>query len=296
VRIALASIEWFPPGLPELELLGAALRERGASVTIESWDDRDVDWPAFDLVVIRTTWDYTWRHDEFLAWADSVGERLHNRPAVVRWNSDKHYLGDLAAVGIPVVGTTYVEPGDPLPDLDGEVVVKPAVSAGARDTGRFGPGTHEAARDLLRALGAQGRSALVQPYLATVDTAGETGIVLVDGRPSHALRKHAVLAADEIAPIRDEPLAAAEAMYDPELVKADQARDDELALAAEIVGELERRFGEVPLYARVDLVQDPAGSPVLLELEAVEPNLYHEQAPHSAGVLADAIVRRITSQ
>jgi hypothetical protein len=293
VRVALASIEWLPPGFTELELLTAALEEQGVSVAVEPWDAQRVDWQAFDLVVVRATWDYTWRYEEFLAWADSVGERLHNQPALVRWNADKRYMGDLAEAGIPVVATTYVEPGDPLPELDGEVVVKPAISAGARDTGRFGPSAHQAARALLHTMATQGRTALVQPYLSAVDTAGETAIVLVDGRPSHALRKHAVLAADEVAPTRDDPLGGAEAMYDPELVKADRASDEELALAADVVAEIGRRFGEVPLYARVDVVQGPAGSPVLLELEAVEPNLYHEQAPHSAGVLADAIVRRV---
>jgi len=221
-----------------------------------------------------------------------VGERLHNRAALVRWNVDKHYLGDLAAAGIPVVETKYVEPGDPLPELRGEVVVKPAVSAGGRDTGRFGPAAHQAAHDLLHALAAQGRTAMVQPYASAIDTSGETGIVLVDGRLSHVLRKDAVLAADEIAPTRDDALGAAEVMYGPDLVKPGRASDGELAVAAKVVGEIERRFGEVPLYARADLVRGPDGAPLLLELEAVEPSLYHDQAPGSAAVFADAIVRR----
>jgi hypothetical protein len=292
VQVALASVEWLPSEVSELEILEAALRERGASASIEAWDDPQVDWQGFDIVVIRSTWDYTWRLDEFLAWVDAVGDRLHNRAALVRWNVDKRYLGDLAAAGIPVVETTFVEPGDPRPDLRGEVVVKPAVSAGGRDTGRFGPGAYEVAYDLLDALAAQGRTAMVQPYLSAVDTTGETSIVLIDGRPSHALRKDAVLAADEIAPTRDDELGAAEVMYGPDLVKASRASDEESAVAAKVMAEIERRFGEVPLYARVDLVRAPTGAPLLLELEAVEPGLYHAQAPGSAGVFADAILRR----
>ena len=144
----------------------------------------------------------------------------------------------------------------------------------------------------MKALAAQGRSAMVQPYVSAVDTRGEIGVVVVDGSVSHVLRKDAVLAADEVAPTRDDPLGAAEAMYDPDLVKAGQASDDELALATKVVEEIERRFGEVPLYARVDLVRDATGSPVLLELEAVEPGLYHDQAPGSADTFADAILRR----
>jgi hypothetical protein len=292
VHVALASVDWLPSEFTELDILEAALRERGAAVSIVSWDDQRADWRRFDLVVIRATWDYTWRFDDFLAWADAVGERLHNRPALVRWNADKRYLADLAAAGIPVVDTTYVEPGDPRPDLHGEVVVKPAVSAGARDTGRFGPGTHDAAHELLDALAAQGRTALVQPYLSSVDSVGETAVVLVDGQPSHVLRKDVVLAPDEIAPTRDDALGAAEAMYDPDLVKAGRASREELAVAGQVVAEIERRFGEVPLYARVDLVRGPGGSPLLLELEAVEPAFYLDQAPQAAGVFADAILRR----
>ena len=292
VRVALASIAWLPPEFSQLAMLEAALVERGAAVAIAAWDDATVDWEAFDLVVIRTTWDYTWRYDEFLAWADAVGDRLHNPPALVRWNADKRYMADLDAAGIPVVATTFVEPGDAPPHLEGEVVVKPAVSAGGRDTGRFGPGAHDAAHRLLRMLADRGRTAMVQPYQSDVDRTGETGIVVIDGRPSHALRKRAVLRADEVAPTRDDPLGAAEAMYDPELVTPAEASADELALAAKVVADLERRFGDVPLYARVDLVRQPGGIPVVLELEAVEPSLYHDQAPGSAGVFADAIVRR----
>jgi hypothetical protein len=292
MQVALAAVAWVPPEVSELEVLQAALRERGATATTEAWDDDRVDWARFDAVVIRATWDYPQHVDRFLAWADAVGDRLHNPAPLVRWNADKRYLGDLAAAGIPVVATSYVAPGDPLPDLAGEVVVKPTVSAGGRDTGRFGPGAHEAARDLLRALAAQGRTAMVQPYLPAVDSVGETAVVVVDGQVSHALHKRAVLAADEVAPTRDDALGAAEAMYDPDLVTAGHADPGELALAARVVDEVERRFGAVPLYARVDMIRSPDGSPVLLELEAVEPAFYHDAAPGSAATFADAIVRR----
>lgn len=292
VHVAIASSAGFPAEFPELRLLVAALREHDVSASVAAWDDPEVDWSAFDMVVIRATWDYPGREDEFLAWVDALGERVHNRPAVVRWNADKQYLRDLAAAGLPVIDTLYVAPGDPVPRLRGEVVVKPTVSAGARDTGRFGPGAHPAARALIQALSEKGRTAMVQPYLAAVDSVGETAVVLIDGAVSHVLHKRAVLAPDEIAPTRDDELGAAEAMYDPDLVKAHTATEQELALADAVAAELVRRFGEVPLYARVDMVPGPDGSPVLLELEAVEPSLYHDQAPHSATTLAHAIKRR----
>ncbi|MCZ9342309.1 hypothetical protein NGM37_31580, partial [Streptomyces sp. TRM76130] len=86
----------------DLPVLEGALREAGADASVAAWDDPEVDWDGFDLVLIRSTWDYSWRADEFLAWAERV-PRLANPAAVVRWNADKRYLGDLADAGVPVV-------------------------------------------------------------------------------------------------------------------------------------------------------------------------------------------------
>jgi glutathione synthase/RimK-type ligase-like ATP-grasp enzyme len=257
------------------------------------WDERAADWDAFGLVVIRSTWNYTHKRDEFVAWAERVGERLHNAPPLVRWNSDKLYLGDLASAGLPVVETLYVRPGDGPPDLDGEVVVKPNVSAGGRDTGRFSAATHAQAQELIASIQASGRTAMVQPYLRSVDSAGETAIVCIDGEPGHVLRKRAVLRPDEIAPTRDDAIGAAEVMYDPGLVEAGEATAAERDLAGAMVEHVTARFDYVPLYARVDMVGGQDGSPVLMELEAIEPNLYLDQAPGAADRVAAAIADRI---
>jgi hypothetical protein len=294
MRIAIASMRSRPHEFQDDEHLVALLQTRGADASVEAWDDEGVDWRGFDLVVIRSTWDYSGRRHEFLTWADGVGDRLHNPPPLVRWNSDKRYLRDLAGFGIPVVETSYVAPGEPAPVIERESVIKPTVSAGARDTGRFWPDQAQQAADLIAAIGASGRTAMVQPYLASVDTQGEIAIVFVDGEPTHALRKRAVLRPGEIAPVRDDEVGAAEAMYDPDLVGADTPTSAELASAAAVVAEVTRRFGAAPLYARVDQLRDSGGRPVLLELEAVEPALYFEHGPGSAHRLADAIVSRAT--
>jgi hypothetical protein len=292
VRIAIASFSDMPPGFHDDERLVEAMGERGVETAIEVWDDPAVDWAAFELVVIRSTWDYSLRRDEFLAWADRIGDRLHNSPAVVRWNSDKHYLRDLADAGIRVVDTRYVGPGEPAPELEGEVVVKPNVSAGGRDTGRFGPKVHGLALELVEAIQATGRIAMVQPYQPSVDGVGETGVLCIDGEPAHALRKGPVLRPDEIAPLRDAPAGVAEVMYDPELVVPTEATDAEVANARAIVAHLAERFDYLPLYARVDTIPGPDGEPVLLELEAIEPNFYLDQLPDSTPVVAEAIIAR----
>jgi hypothetical protein len=289
VKVALATCAPLADGFSDDQILAGALRDRGVETGFFVWDDPQVEWGAFDLVVIRSTWDYTRRREQFLRWADRIGERLRNPPALIRWNTHKGYLAELEQAGVAVPRTVFVAPGDALPELGGELVVKPAVSAGARDTGRFGPAAHEGARTLIERIQASGRTAMVQPYLDAVDSRGETAIVFVAGEPSHVLRKRAVLAPDEEAPLRDDALGTAEVMWDRELVKPASAGDGELAAAWDVLTFLGERFG-TPLYVRVDLLEDAAGRPVVLEVEAVEPGLYLPAAPHAAERLAEAIV------
>lgn len=289
-RIALATCAALADGFDDDAALTAALAEAGADPSFEVWSDPAVEWDAFDLILLRSVWDYTRHRDRFLAWAGAVGGRLRNPPALVAWNSEKGYMRDLAEAGLPVVPTRLVEPGAETPPLSGEVVVKPAVSAGARDTGRFGPGSHDEARALIARLGAQGQTAMVQPYVGAVDELGETAIVYFAGRPSHVLRKRAVLRPDEVAPMREDEIAAAEVMWDPDLVGPGDAGPAEFETADRILAEVERRFGEMPLYARVDMISAPGKPPLLMELEAIEPNFYFATAPGAAGRLASAVL------
>jgi hypothetical protein len=199
-------------------------------------------------------------------------------------------LGELEEAGLPVVPTEFVEADGAVPALEGELVVKPTVSAGGRDAGRFGPEAHEEARARLARLAAAGRAAMVQPYLGAVDERGETALLYVRGELAHVLRKRAVLRPDEVAPVRDDALGAAEAMYDPELVTAGESSRAEREVGSRIVGYVTDRFGSPPLYGRVDLVPGPDGDPVLIELELVEPNFYLNIYPETADRVADAIV------
>ena len=268
------------------------LEALGAEVTYEPWDAAGVDWPGFDVVAVRSPWDYSKRRDEFVAWADTAGPNLHNSAGLLRWNSDKSYVADLERAGLAVVETTFLEPGQEWAGDDREVVVKPSVSAGGRDTGRFGPALAADAKALIARIHESGRTAMVQPFQASVDEIGETALVFVDGEFSHPLRKRAVLRPDEVAPVRQTDLMVAEAMYDPDLVLSGTYEPDELQLAERIVAHISERFDYVPLYARVDMLRDSHGAPVLLELEAVEPNLYFDQFPEGAGHLARAIMSR----
>ena len=291
MRIALATFAALPDGWSDDRGLARALTAAGAAVEFRPWDDRGVDWHRFDRVILRSTWDYTRRRGEFLAWADRVGaETLRNRPELIRWNSEKSYLAELREAGLSVIETTFVGPEDRLPTLEGEVVVKPTVSAGARDTGRFSPSAHHEARSLVQRLQRQGRTAMVQPYAAGIEAAGETAIVFLGGRESHVLRKRPVLGPDEEAPTRNDAIGAAEVMFADDLVTAGTATGEERELADAVLAHVTQRFDAAPLYARVDLAPGPDGQPTLMELEAVEPNLYMETAPGSARRFAAAIL------
>lgn len=242
------------------------------------WDDPAVDWGAFDLVVLRSPWDYVERRDAFVAWCESIGERLHNPPQVVRWNTDKRYLGELDAAGLPVVPTTFLEPGTPVVLPDGPCVVKPAISAGSRDTARHDDirSASEHAQRLLD----EDRVVMVQPYVAEVDADGETALLYFDGRFSHAIRKAALLADGE---------AAVEGLFAPENITPRRPRPEERAVGDHVVAEVERRFGRL-LYTRVDLI---GADPMVLELELTEPSLFFGHADGAAERYAAAIRARL---
>ncbi|MET9563934.1 ATP-grasp domain-containing protein [Streptomyces tauricus] len=266
----------------DLPVLADAVREAGADVAVVCWDDPDVEWGGFDLALIRSTWDYSWRAAEFLAWADRCGAAttLANPPEVVRWNADKRYLGDLAAAGVPVVDTRYLAPGDPA-DLPGdrEYVVKPTSGAGARYAARYTPDEHDTAVRQLERMHAEGLTAIVQPYVRSIDTAGERALQFFGGRFLHAIRKGAVLESGTAFDDKKVP--------HPNL-RTWQPSPAELAVA-------ERALAAVPgspelLYARVDLVDGDDGAPRVMELELVEPNLFLFLHEDSVPVVARAVV------
>lgn len=256
------------------------------------WDDPSVDWSRFDLVLLRSTWDYVPRLPEFLAWCGRVAAQtlLLNPPALVRWNTDKHYLADLAARDLATVPSRFLEPGQHAADdlhaiVAGfhceEFVVKPAVGAGSKDAQRHCLRQMDKAMRHATALLDAGRSALVQPYLDLVDTHGETALMFFDGAFSHAIRKGPLLRPDE---------GPTDKLFAPEQIAARAPTADESALATRVVAAIP---GGAPLYARVDLLRRADGSPCVLELELTEPSLFFNHDQGSAERYAAAALRRL---
>jgi hypothetical protein len=278
-RIALVSSERGLRVDPDLPLAWSALRDAGLEVDLVRWDDADADWVGYDLAVVRSCWDYAWRLGEFLAWAESV-PRLRNPVEILRWNTDKTYLRDLQRAGLPVVPTVW----DPtraqdLPEA-GEWVVKPSVSAGSRDTARWSdPGD---ALAHATALTGAGRTAMLQPYLASVDDVGETAMLFIGGAFSHAVRKGPLLQPGEgVRQDRD-------SRGDLRPVVPTGAQRDVAQAVFDAVPGL-TGVDTPPLYARIDLVHDADGRPVVLELELTEPSLFLPQAPDAAAGLVRAV-------
>jgi glutathione synthase/RimK-type ligase-like ATP-grasp enzyme len=249
------------------------------------WDDPSVDWSA-GLTVLRSTWDYTHDRARFLDWVRGL-PRVANEPAIVEWSTDKTYLVELAAAGVPTVPTAVARSGEPLPAFDAEVVVKPSVGAGSRGVGRFTPDRFREAQQHAERLHAAGRTPLVQPYLAGVDVTGEAALVYVDGAFSHAITKGAMIPAATAHPVDGG------ALFIEENITPRTASAAERAAADAAVGYVRERFGADPLYTRVDLLPGADG-PVLVELELVEPSLFlqHGEDGRAAARFAAAIAKR----
>ena len=264
-RIALATSRDLATIDVDDELLAAHLP--GAQVV--AWEDETVTWSDFDLVILRSTWNYTEHLDEFLKWAERVDRetRLLNPLSVIRWNTDKRYLAALEQAGIPVVPTTYVAPGEEVPEqvLAGHVVVKPTVGAGSRGAALIRDDV-DAGVAHVRSLHAQGNTAMIQPYLSHVDTHGETALVYIGGAFSHAARKAAILSRD---------LNWSTGLYADEKIVPATATAVEREVGDRIVALLPELVpgGDDVAYARVDLLPTADG-PVLLELELTEPSLF----------------------
>ncbi len=274
----------------DLDTDGVPLAEAAARAGVETevavWDDPSVDWARFDLVVVRATWDYFGRPDDFLGWARDTAAvtTLANDLAVLEWNLDKRYLAELADAGVPVVPTTFVtEAGGPV-DLDPAPawVVKPTVSAGSNDTSRSSD--PEVVRAEADRLAADGRVAMIQPYFETVDTDGERGFVCFDGSTAHVFRKAALLPSEGSATI--------DGLFAPEEITLTEPRADEVDLAERVLAWIAERFGP-QLYARVDLIDDAEGRPHLLELELIEPGFFLDVAPASADRFLAAVAARL---
>lgn len=283
-RVALASCSLWPTGSGDHRGLAEALDERGVQAEWVPWDDPRTEWADYDLVLLRETWDYPTKLARFLEWVDwlSTVTVVVNAAAVVQWNHHKRYLEALTDAGVPTIPTIVVTTATPEPEaalrFEGApmVVVKPAVGIGGDDAER-GRADDPAMAAHLRALLANG-DVLVQPYLRTIETAGETSLVLLGGRLSHAVVKRPTGGEFRI----HEHRGGIYAQVDPSVEQVEVAQ-----AACEVAGAL---TGSNLVYARVDLVDGDDGRPLVMEVELIEPSLYLHTVPAATSTLADVVI------
>lgn len=281
MRVAIATCQDKPEPDPDEAPLLAALRARGVSAETLAWDGPSLPDPShYDQVVLRSPWNYFLEPERFLDWTRRIatGTRLRNGVAVTEWNLHKRYLLELERADLPIVPTVLVPQG-PAPDLAAlarargwdEIVVKPAISAASFRTRRFHAAEFAAAQAFLRSLCAH-RDALVQPALPGFVSPGERAHVWIAGEHTHCVRKQPRFAG------QDESVSGALA---PEPA--------ERALLQRALAALPAAVREDLLYARLDLVPDAHGAPLISELELIEPSLFLVQHSPALERLADAI-------
>lgn len=278
-KVGLVTCLEIPEPDPDEEIQLQSVRDAGADAQLIAWDDSTVDWSSFDVIVLRSCWDYPWREQEFRNWLQIADRatRVVNPVEVISWNLHKGYLLDLQQAGVPVVPTRLLEAGSGEESLEkilveqgwDRYVIKPAISAGSWLTALFQEGDLLAAKRFV-AEQAQQRDFLVQPYIESVESAGERANVYLDGNFSHCVIKSPRFTGD------DEQVGEAQEVLPEDI----------------LVGEQALRCSPGPvLYGRVDTVRDVDGKSMVAELELIEPTLFLQQHPPASAVFG-AICQR----
>ena len=268
--------------LTEDELVMDALRSRGLSITRKAWDDPNFHWGDSHYILFRTTWDYFDRYKEFSLWLERVSKqtKMINNYATIKWNLDKHYLRDLQLAGAPIPPTVFIKRSEPakLSSIFGltnwkKAVLKPTISGAARHT--YVVDAHNIGRhDFLFSRLIDEEDYMLQEFQPTIMTEGEISIMIIGGQYTHAILKKAKHGDFRV----QDDFGGTVHPYTP------SPREIEMAL------QIVEACPFKPVYARVDLMWDDDGQPLLGELELIEPELWFREKPEAADLLADVVV------
>ncbi len=297
-KVTLVTCQSMPNLFPGEQGLLDELASRGCDPQIKIWNDPDVDWADAGMVVVRSVSDYAQDRPAFLEWTKQL-RRVHNSADVLNWNTDKHYLKELSALGLPTIPTNWLEAEQKLTKHQihtrfpafGEFVVKPAVSSGVRDIGRYTTvdiRQRQAAMRQVQGLLGEGRSVMLQRYVEEIDLHGEISLVFFNGLVSHAVEKRSAL----------HPASVTNPEMHEAVVTADVADSvawqwgEEIRRVLHDYVRIRRGHDEQFLFNRVDLVPDGRGSFLVMEVSLVDADLYLGATPHALGNFADAISAR----
>ena len=278
--------DWYVQQIREEDkLVQDELEKLGLSVKRVAWDDKDFDWSGVRLVVIRAAWDYFERYEEFLLWLEETEKKTQilNSPGLVRWNLDKHYIGDLQGAGINTTPTIFIEQGDKIKlsslfnivSYD-DAILKPAIGGGAYHTYRINPENCKDLEDTFQELIAD-NAMLLQPFQKNILKDGEASHMLFDGKYTHSVIKKAK---EGDFRVQDDWGGT---------VKSYNASAEEVAFAEDVINKMNPK----PAYARVDVVKDNSGKLSVVELELVEPELWFRVHPPAAKEFAAVIEQNL---
>ncbi|MDO6719276.1 hypothetical protein Q4575_07695 [Psychrosphaera sp. 1_MG-2023] len=276
-------------------LIEPHLLARGWQTSTVSWRKKNVDWSQYDIVLIRTPWDYQEDADAFLAVLTDIEQstaRLENSFEMVKWNIDKIYLQQLEQQGVPLVPTIWQSRlGNNAinqAQLDSwfsesgseQMVLKPRISANSDNT--FWLKKSESCYDFEQLNSAfSERDFMIQPFVPAVIEEGEYSLFYFNGEYSHAILK---TPKDEDFRVQEEHGGRLK-LITPEAKLIASADHCMFAI---------KQTHEMPLYARLDLIRFKNDF-VLMEAEMIEPSLYFNMEPASAERFADAFVTRMTA-
>ena len=265
----------------EDELVMEALRKEGFEVVKVAWSDPNFEWRSVKYALFRTTWDYAERFKDFADWLMDVSlkTRLINSYDLISWNLDKHYMNDLKKNSVNVVETYFVEPKDErsLAEIHDELgweitVIKPAVSAAAKDTFKLSKDNIKAHEETFKEL-IKNESMMIQPFQNSVLERGELSLMVVNGEFTHAVQK---IAKPGDFRVQDDYGGT---------VQEFQPTQEEIDLALKA----SNSYDHPPVYARVDILNDNNGDPAVSELELIEPEMWFRNNPKAAEKLATSI-------
>jgi glutathione synthase/RimK-type ligase-like ATP-grasp enzyme len=283
-RVALVTWAGLPEGAESERLLLPQLAAAGVEASIVDWNAAS-DFARFDLVILRTCWDYHLRGTEFIEWLQrtALAVQVLNGVETVLWNRNKFYLRELQTQGILIAPTVFVCGNGAIQPEEWQqirnwqkIVVKPAVSATAYKTWLFNNETLPDEDELKSKM--QGEPFLVQQFIPEIETQGEISFVYLDGAYSHAVLKRP--AAGDFRVQKD--FGGSAEAFVPSATQLKQAN----AIVAAV-----RHVGD-SLYCRIDAVAKD-GTLILMEVELIEPELFLGLAEGAAERFAKAIAGRM---
>jgi hypothetical protein len=281
--VGLITCQVLPEPDPDEKILLEALRRDGLEAQLIAWDDPQANPAAYDLCVLRSCWNYFEAPEAFLTWLESAAQvsRLCNAQAHCQWNLHKRYLLDLQEHGLPIVPSTFLRRGASadlasIAELQGwkKVVVKPCISAGSFATRFFEVEQFAEGQEFLHQQ-LQLRDMMVQKFMPSVQNTGERALIWIDGQFTHSVVKSPRYCGDD------------EQVSEAQLIPAKLLSIGQQTLASPSLDQSDQRL----LYARVDLIEDEDGAPLISEFELLEPSLFLMQSPTALARLVAAIAR-----